>query len=187
MNQRPTDQHAEERLWGILAEYANTESLLRAAEAVSSDGYQTVEAYTPFPVDGLSETLGQSRSRLPWVILTGGILGGTSMYGLQYWINLYAYPLNIGGRPLHSWPSFIPPTFELTVLTASFFALFGVVYVCRLPKLHHPLFEIEDFKRGSHDAFFLVVRDDDVQTDCNKIKNRLRGLGATSLWEVPDV
>lgn len=179
-------QTPDRRLWGILAEYPDASSLVRAADALGGRRDVRVDAYSPFPVEGLSDSLRQPPSRLPWAIFAGGLVGGSSMYGLQYWINLYAYPLNIGGRPLHSWPSFIPPTFELTVLTASFVAFFGVLVACRLPRLHHPLFEIEDFKRVSQDAFFLTIEFDIPEAPTDSIEDQLRSLGATSLWEVPD-
>jgi hypothetical protein len=111
-------------------------------------------------------------------------LGGTSIYALEYWVNLYAYPINIGGRPLHSWPSFIPPAFEGIVLGASLFAIVGVVLVCRLPRLHHPVFEIEAFKRASTDGFFLAVKATDERFDSEMLRARLLELGGTEIWEV---
>ncbi|MEO8494576.1 MAG: DUF3341 domain-containing protein, partial [Planctomycetota bacterium] len=125
------------------------------------------------------------RSPMPWIILAGGMLGGTAVYALEVWINLVAYPLNIGGRPLHSWPSFIPATFEGTVLIASVFAIVGVILLCGLPRLHHPVFEIEAFKRASTDGFFLAVKADDVQFDAGALRERLTEIGACDVWEVP--
>ncbi len=154
---------------------------------VRNDGYASLEAFTPFPVEGLEERMEFNRSPMPWIILAGGILGGSSVYALEYWINLDAYPLNIGGRPLHSWPSFIPPTFEGTVLIASLFAVVGVLLVCGLPRLHHALFEVPAFTRASTDGFFLAVKADDANFDLSRVTDRLRTLGATDCWEVPNV
>lgn len=174
------------RPWGLLAQFRDADQLLSALDRLRDDGFTSLEAYTPFPVEGLDERLKLKRSPMPWIILSGGILGGSSVYALEYWINLYAYPLNIGGRPLHSWPAFLPPTFEGTVLIASLFALIGVILVCGLPLLHHPVFEIEAFKRASTDGFFLAVTSEDNKFDRSIINDRLKAIGALEVWEVPD-
>ena len=117
-------------------------------------------------------------------MLAGGATGGLSIYLLQYWINLYAYPLNIGGRALHSWPAFIPPTFETTVLCASITGLIGMLVACRLPQLHHPMFDIPQFRRASTDGFFLFVAADDPRFDHATTRAMLDSLEATELWDV---
>ncbi len=186
--------HPQER-WGWLAQYESAEALIRTVEKVakafddepSSQNscrvpLHLVEAFTPFPVEGLGEALRYRRSPMPWIILAGGLLGGVLIYALEYWINLYAYPLNIGGRPLHSWPAFVPAAFEGVILGASLFAILGLMWVCGLPRLHHPVFEVEAFKRASTDGFFLAV-----QSEESEVRERLIELGAAEVWEVPNV
>ncbi|KAA5541803.1 DUF3341 domain-containing protein [Roseiconus nitratireducens] len=171
----------------LLARFASADDLRSAAQALRDNADISLEAYCPFPIEGLAETLGHGSSPMPKIIAIGGVLGGVSMYGLEYWINVYAYPLNIGGRPLHSWPSFVPPTFELTVLIASIFALLGVLYLCGLPQLHHRLFEIDEFRRASCDGFFLTLELSGADRELRPWRDRLNELGAISVWEVPDV
>ncbi len=171
----------------MLAQFPDAAELLSAVGQLRDAGFTSIEAYTPFPVEGLGERLQFKHSPMPWIILAGGILGGFSVYSLEYWVNLYAYPLNIGGRPLHSWPSFIPPTFEGTVLVASLFAITGVILVCGLPRLHHPVFEVDAFRRASTDGFFLAVKSDDAQFDNETLSERLEDIGACDVWEVPHV
>jgi hypothetical protein len=171
----------------VLAQFTGAKELLDAIDHLRDDGYRSLEAFAPFPLEGLDERLKFKRSPMPWIILSGGILGGSSVYALEYWINLYAYPLNIGGRPLHSWPSFIPAAFEGTILLASLFAVFGTIFICGLPRLHHPVFEIEAFKRASTDGFFLAITSDDAKFDASQLTDRFKEIGATDVWEVPNV
>jgi len=172
---------------GLLAEFIVANELLEAIDRLREDGFRSLEAYTPFPVEGLDERLGLKRSPMPWIILIGGVLGGSAVYALEYWINVSAYPLNIGGRPLHSWPSFIPAAFEGTILMASLSALVGVVLVCGLPRLHHPVFEIEAFKRAGTDGFFLAVTSEDAKFNTSSLIDRLKEIGACDVWEIPHV
>lgn len=183
-NETATTDRIAQNDWGMLAQFRGADELREAAKQLREDGYASLEAFTPFPVPGLGEFIVTKRSPMPLIILIGGLLGGSSIYGLEYWVNLYAYPINVGGRPLHSWPSFIPPAFEGTVLGASFAALIGLILVCRLPRLHHPLFEIEAFKRASIDGFFMAVKSDDAKFDREPLRTRLSELGGTVIWEV---
>lgn len=176
---------AESETWGVLAQFACADELCSAAERVRLAGFKSLEAFSPFPIEGLDKSLALKRSPMPWIILAGGIVGGSSIYSLEYWINLFAYPLNIGGRPLHSWPAFIPPAFEGSVMGASLFAVVGVILVCGLPRLHHPVFEIEAFRRASTDGFFLAVRSDDAKFDASQLMVLLQQAGALQCWEVP--
>lgn len=178
--------HATHDTAGLLAEFANPEALILGASGLRDDGYVEMDAFTPFPVEELPEALGRTSSPIPWIVLAGGLLGGSSLFGLALWVSAVAYPLNVGGRPLNSWPSFVPPTFEGTVLFASFAAFLGVFYLSRLPRLHHPVFEIERFRRASTDSFFLLVESTDGKFDRAQTEQRLRDLGASEVWEVPD-
>ena len=134
--------------YGVVGEFETPRKLIQAAEKARDAGYKCMDAYTPFPVEGLSEALGLKRSLVPLVTLTGGLLGGLSAFGFQYWVSVISYPENIGGRSLNSWPAFIPVTFELTVLGASLFAVFGMLAMNKLPQPHHPLFNVERFQKA---------------------------------------
>jgi hypothetical protein len=173
-----------ERLYGTLARFDTPEELLSAADELRQRG-DRLEAYSPFPVEGLSRAIGKRPTRLPWAMLAGAILGGTSMYALQVWINLSAYPMDVGGRPLHSWPAFLPATFDAVVLTASFFGFFGLLYACGLPRLRHPLHTVPAFRRASVDGFFLCVRSDGSAFDPESARVSLERLGAKEVWHVP--
>ena len=129
-------------LYGLMAEFDSPADLLDAARRAYEEGYRRMDAYTPFPVDGLAEALGFRRTRLPLVVLFGGIAGGLGGYCLQYWISAIDYPLNVGGRPLHSWPAFIPVTFELTILVAALAAVLGMLALNGLPMPYHPVFNV---------------------------------------------
>lgn len=144
-------------LYGLLAEFATADDLLAAVRRARDAGF-AVEAYTPFAVDGLPEAIGFPRNRVPFVTLIGGIVGGAGGYFLQWYSAVVDYPLNIGGRPLHSWPSFIPVTFEMTILGAALAAVFGMLMMNGLPRLRHPLFDVPDFDLVSRNRFFLCLR-----------------------------
>src|SRR5688500_3686610 len=144
-------------LYGLLAEFEHPEQLLAAASRAREAGYKRVQAYTPIPVDGLVEALGQTPTQLPRLVLLGGIVGGIIGYALQYYASVIAYPVNVGGRPLHSWPAFGPIVFELIVLGAALTAVLGMLALNGLPMPHHPLFAVPEFKLASRDRFFLCI------------------------------
>lgn len=145
---------------GIIVCLDSSEALLALARRVRAAGYTRFEIYTPFSIEGLDEVLPHASTPMGWIMLAAGLLGGSGAYGLQYWAT-HAFPIEVAGRPLHSWPSFVPVTFELTVLTAAIVGVLSLDILCRLPMLHHPAFRVPGFDRASQDRFFLLIRDDD--------------------------
>ncbi|MEN6626687.1 MAG: DUF3341 domain-containing protein [Candidatus Sumerlaeia bacterium] len=174
------------RTWGLLAEFGSPEALLEAIRRARGDGYVRVNAYTPFPVDGLSEALGRRPTRLPFLVLAGGLLGGIGGYLMQYYSAVWDYPINVGGRPLHSWPSFIPITFELTVLLSALTGLVAMVILNRLPQPYHPLFNAEVFKRATSDRFFMAIGAEDERFHAESTRAFMESLGALSVTEIFD-
>ena len=172
-------------LYGLAAEFTTHEQLLAAARSACAQGYKSMDAYAPFPVEGLPSALGRKRSLVPLVVLIGGIIGGSSGYFMQWYANVVSYPLNIGGRPLNSWPSFIPITFELTVLGAALFAFFGSMAMNKLPQPYHPIFHAPNFERASIDRFFLCIEADDEKFDPLATRQFLESLGPRAVSEVP--
>ena len=148
-------------IYGLMAQFDSPERLIAGARAAHDAGYRRMDAYAPYPVEGLAHSLGRHHSRLPWIVLAGGILGMIGGYGLQYWSSVIAYPLNVGGRPLHSWPLFIPVTFELTVLVAAGSAVLGMLALNGLPMPYHPVFNLKSFERASRDGYFLCIESSD--------------------------
>ncbi len=171
-------------LFGVMAEFDTAERILQVARHVHEDGYRHIDAFTPFPVEGLAEVVGFGREWLPSIALVGGVLGGIGGFLLQYYASVIAYPLNIGGRPLNSWPSFIPITFELTVLGAALSAVLGMMVLNWLPKPYHPVFNVPRFALASRDRFFLLIRVDDPHFDRERTWQRLQELGASDVFEV---
>ena len=173
-------------LYGVIGEFGTPEELVHAAKSVHEAGYRSIDAFAPFPVEGLSQALGLKRNLVPALTLTGGLLGAVGGFFLQYWVAAVAYPLNVGGRPLNSWPAFIPVTFELTVLGASLFSVFGMLALNRLPQPHHPVFNVERFSHASTDRFFLCIEACDPQFQLEEASRLLQSLHAHHVSEVVD-
>jgi hypothetical protein len=172
-------------IYGIVAEFPDLQSLVAAAVATRTAGYTRFEAYSPFPSEALTEAVGHPRTRLPVAIFIGGLLGGLGGYLLQYLTAVYTYPINIGGRPLHSWPAFIPVTFECTILGAALTAVFGMLARNGLPMPYHPLFHVPRFARASRDLFFLSIQARDPLFDVEQVTRFLRTFNPTDVQEVP--
>jgi len=170
---------------GLLARFEGPESLLAAARRARGDGYRRLDAFTPFPVEGLGETLGARRFPVPLIVLLGGIAGGLGGFLMQWFASAVHWRLNVGGRPLNSWPAFIPITFEMTVLFAGLAGLAGMLALNRLPRYHHPLFDAPGFERASRDAFLLWVGADDPRFERERTARWLREAGAAEIVEVP--
>ncbi|MEW6755186.1 MAG: DUF3341 domain-containing protein [Candidatus Latescibacterota bacterium] len=169
---------AGEAPYGLMAEFATPEELLEAAQRAQEEGYTRVEAYSPMPIHGMEEALRLPRTRLPYLVFLAGLLGATVGYGLCYYISVVAYPLNVGGRPYHSGPAFIPVTFEMTILFASLATVVGMLAANGLPRPYHPAFNLASFARASQDRFFLGVEAADPQFDPQRTRRFLEELDA---------
>ena len=174
----------QDSIYGLIAEFETHEQLLEAAVEAHERGYRRMDGFTPFPVNGLSEALGRPRTRVPLIVLLGGIFGGLGGYFMEWYANVISYPLNIGGRPLNSWPAFIPITFELTVLGAALSAFFGSMALNKLPQPYHPVFNAPHFERASIDRFFLCIEAADPQFDLQRTRAHLEGMKPLSISEV---
>jgi len=175
-------EDAGPKVYATVAEFDSAEALLEAAEATRRAGYKDVDAYTPFPVHGLSDAIGFHDVRMPWFIFMGGLLGATTGYTLQWYTSVIDYPHNVGGKPLNSLPSFIPITFECTILFSAITAVFGMLILNRLPKPYHSIFNTPGFERASQDRFFLSIESTDaLYADA---RNFLLNLHAVAVSEV---
>jgi hypothetical protein len=167
-----------------MAEFDTAEDLLEAAQRAYAEGYRHMDAYSPFPVAGLAEAIGFHRTKLPLIVLLGGIAGGLAGYLLQYYTAVIDYPLNVGGRPLHSWPAFIPVTFEMTVLIAALFAVLGMLALNGLPMPYHPVFNVARFELASRNLFFLCIESIDPRFDVARTRFFLESLGSRQVYDV---
>jgi Protein of unknown function (DUF3341) len=170
--------------YGLMAEFNDPNNLVTAARRTREEGYRRMDAYTPFPVEGLAEALGFQRTRVPLLVLIGGIVGCVGGYIMQYYIAVIDYPINVGGRPLHSWPSFIVITFELTVLAAALAAVLGMLALNGLPTPHHPVFNVPRFALASRDRFFLVIEATDPRFHLEGTRHFLKSLGSREITDV---
>jgi hypothetical protein len=171
-------------MYGLLAEFEEPEALLEAARRAYQEGYRKLDAYSPFPLEGLAESIGVRRTRVSLIVLIGGIVGCLTGFGLQYWISVIDYPLNVGGRPYNSWPSFVPVTFELTVLFAATAAVVGMLALNGLPMPYHPVFNVPRFALASRDRFFLCIESADAKFNAAATRQFLESLHAHEVSEV---
>ena len=169
---------------GLMAEFTEPQAVVAAARRVREAGYTRVDAYSPYPMEALTEALEFHHSKLPLLVLIGGITGLVAGYGLEYWASVIEYPLNIGGRPYHSWPAFIPPAYETTILFAAFAAVFGMLALNGLPQPYHPVFNVPSFALASKDRFFIVIEATDPKYDQDETWSFLVRLGARVVSEV---
>ena len=171
-------------IYGVMAEFNNPTSLVNAAREARVRGYRKLEAYSPFPIEELTEALHLPKSKLPLIVLIGGILGGLTGYLMQYYVTVIYFPINVAGRPLHSWPMYIVITFELTILFAAISAVFGLLALCGLPMPYHPVFNVERFALASRSRFFLCIEARDPLFDRKATEEFLDSLDARRVTEV---
>ncbi len=171
-------------LYGYLAEFESAQALVDAADAARRAGFTHTDAYSPFPIPEIDHALGIKRTILPWVILTMGIIGGLTGFGMQWFANTIHYPLNIGGRPTNSWPMFIPITFEVTILFSAFTAGIGMLLMNGFPKHYHPVFNVPSFSRASSESFFRAVDHSDPKFDRHETLEFLKSLNPVEVSEV---
>jgi hypothetical protein len=171
-------------LYGLMAEFDNPDDLLAAAKKTYAEGYRRMDAYSPFPIHGLAEAVGYRVRILPWLVLAGGILGGLGGFFLQYWVAVINLPLNIGGKPLNSWPAFIPVTFECTILGAALTTVLGMLALNGLPKPYHPVFNAPRFALASSNRFFLCIETRDKKFSPEATVEFLKSLSPYGVIEV---
>jgi hypothetical protein len=174
-----------EGTYGVIAEFTDPQTLLAAANAAREAGYTELDAYSPFPIHGLSEAIGFHHSRLSAIVLAGGVLGGLAGFFMCWYANVVWYPLNIGGKPYNSWPAWIPITFECTILFAAFAAVLGMLALNGLPMPYHPVFNVPRFDQASRDKFFLVIQARDPKFDEDAVWKFLQSLGPREVTDVP--
>jgi hypothetical protein len=170
--------------YGLMAEFPSADALLAAAERVRDAGFTKFDAFSPFPIHGMGEAIGFKERSVSKIVLAGGIAGLVGGYALEYWTQVIAYPLNIGGRPYHAWPMFVPPAFETTILFASISALVGMLALNGLPQPYHPVFNAPRFTQASQDSFFLVIEADDPKFDAAATRALLASLQPKEVVEV---
>jgi hypothetical protein len=159
-----------------MAEFDDPNALVAATRRAHAEGYRRMDAYSPFPIEELHDALGEHHSRLPLIVLVGGLCGGIGGYALQYWVSAIAYPINVGGRPFHSWPAFIPVTFECTILVAALSAVLGMLALNGLPMPYHPVFNVPRFALASRNRFFLCIEAKDRKFDLETTRRFLETL-----------
>jgi hypothetical protein len=173
-------------VYGLMAEFEDPTSLVAATKRAHDAGYRRMDAYSPFPIEELHEALGSHQTRLPLLVLVGGLCGCIGGYLLEYWTSVIAYPLNIGGKPLHSWPAFIPVTFETTILVAALTCVLGMLALNGLPQPYHPVFNVPRFALASRNRFFLCIESTDPKFDVEATRRFLETLEPREVTSVAD-
>ena len=174
----------DRKIYGLIAEFEKPEELLAAIRKVREFGYRRIDAYAPYPLEGLSEALGLAPSPIPFIVLGGALSGAFAGFLMQTYATVIAYPLNIGGRPLFSWPAYIPITFELMILLGAFAAVLSIFVLNGLPQPYHPVFNVPEFRRATIDRFYLSIEQRDRNFDLQSTRALLQSLGPTSVSEV---
>jgi hypothetical protein len=172
------------QVFGLLAEFDSATAIVDAARRTRQAGYTKIDTFTPFPIHELDAALKLPRTKLPWLVLGGGITGMATGFALQYWASVIVYPLNIGGRPLASWPAFIVPSYELTILFSALTAVGGMIALNGLPMPYHPVFNVPQFSNASGDRFFLSIETKDPKFDAASTRAFLEGLHPLGVTEI---
>jgi hypothetical protein len=173
-------------IYGLMAEFEDPTSLVTATERAHREGYRRMDAYSPYPIEELHHALGSKHTKLPLIVLIGGLIGCIGGYTLEYWSSVIAYPLNIGGKPLHSWPAFIPVTFECTILAAALSCVLGMLALNGLPMPYHPVFSVPRFALASRNRFFLCIEATDPKFDIDATRHFLDSLDPREVSAVAD-
>jgi hypothetical protein len=172
-------------IYGLMAEFETPTELVHAAKGAYAAGYRKMDAYTPYPLEEAAEAIGAHHNRVSLIVLIGAMLGMCGGYSLQYWVSAVTYPINVGGKPFHSWPAFIPVTFECAVLGAGIAAVFGMLALNGLPQPYHPVFNAPNFVRASKDGFFLCIEAQDPRFSLSDTRKLLEGFKPEEITEVP--
>ena len=173
-------------LHGVMAEFDSGQALVDAARRAVAQGFTKLEAYSPVPIEELNDIIHKKRTILPTLVLAGGLTGMATGFALQYWASVIEFPMNVGGRPMASWPTFLIPSYELTILFASITAAVGMIMLCGLPQPYHPVFNVERFSMASSDKFFLVLESADPKFERPVTSEFLRSLGAKGVYDVAE-
>ena len=176
--------HVTEKPWGLMAQFDSATAIVDAARRTREAGFTKIDAYSPFPIHQLDEALRLPRTKLPWLVLIGGILGTMGGLGLEYWTSVIEYPMNIGGRPYASWVSFIIPAYETTILLAALTAVIGMIALNGLPLPYHPVFNVPEFGSASADRFFLTIETSDPKFDAVTTRRFLESLHPLGVSDV---
>jgi hypothetical protein len=172
-------------VYGVMAEFENPTDLVHAAKSAYDAGYRILDTYTPYPLEEAAEAIGVHHNKVPLIVLIGALCGMAGGYGLQYWVSAISYPINVGGKPFHSWPAFIPVTFECAILGASIFAVVGMLALNGLPQPYHPVFNSPNFVRASRDRFFLCIEAADPKFRLDETRRFLESFHPQEVTEVP--
>jgi hypothetical protein len=173
-------------IYGLMAEFDEPTLLVAATHRAHEEGYRCMDAYSPYPIEELHEALGAHHTRLPLIVLIGGLIGCLGGYLLQYWVSAVAYPVNVGGKPFHSWPAFVPVTFECTILAASLSAVLGMLALNGLPMPYHPVFNVPRFALASRNRFFLCIEARDPKFDLDGTRRFMEALKPREVSTVAD-
>jgi hypothetical protein len=176
----------EAKLCGYVAEFDDPEKVVSAIHRVREEGYEKYDTFSPYPVEEFADAMDAHHTRLPWIVFAGGALGAFTGWALQYLTSVNVYPMNIGGRPYNSWPAFIVVIFECTILFAAFSAVFGMLALNGLPRPHHPLFNVDGFKRASQDRYFIYIEAEDPHFDAVQTRQFLESLESSEVSSVED-
>lgn len=179
-------ESSNSKIYGVLAEVRNPKELIDIARTVNKNGYKKFDTFSPFPIHGMDKAMSLPKSRLGWIVLAMGLIGFCGGFSMIYFMMVIDYPLIIGGKPFFNLPAWIPVLFELTILLSAFGAVFGMFFLNGLPKLNHPLFNSENFKKTTDDGFFICIESDDPQFESEKVSKLLADAGATNIEEIRD-